>query len=154
MHKLRNSILALGLVLLLVGGFLWWQAANPPLTAEQQIKTSLDDAQAALQKRSTAGVLRHLAPGFSWNNSSRDEFASLLKGGLFQARDIQIQRYDEQIIVNGDEATSRGTFRATYRATPKGELTRQRGTYQMRWKMLDEGWKITAIEGADPAVAE
>jgi ketosteroid isomerase-like protein len=147
-------VFALGTVLLLIGGFLWWQAANPPLTAEQQITASLDDAADALQKRSAAGVLRHLAPDFTWNNTSRDEFSSLLKGSLFQARDVQIRRSNEKVVVNGDEATSTGSFRATYRTTPNGDITTQNGTYTTRWKMLDSGWKMVAIEGAAPAISE
>jgi ketosteroid isomerase-like protein len=133
---------------------MWWRAAHPPLTPEQQIAANLDDAQRALQNRSAGGVLRHLAPDFSWNNTSRQEFSSMTKGSLFQWRDIQVQRSDEQISVSGNEATSTGSFRMSYRAAPNTPPQNMSGTYTLRWRLIDGEWKVVKADGAQPSVAE
>jgi hypothetical protein len=49
MRRLRLGVLVLGVILLLIGGVIWWRATHPPLSAEQQIAANLDDAQRALQ---------------------------------------------------------------------------------------------------------
>src|SRR4028119_1994047 len=131
MQRLRSGFIVLGSLLLLVSGVVWWRITHPPLTPQQQIAANLDDAQRALQNRSAAGVLRHLAPDFSWNNTSRQEVSSLTKGSMFQWRDVQMQRTDEQISVAGNTASSTGSFRVSYRPAPKAPLQTATGTYML-----------------------
>jgi ketosteroid isomerase-like protein len=154
MQRLQLGVMVLGVLLLLIGGISWWRAAHPPLTAEQQIAANLDDAQRALQNRSAGGVLRYLAPDFSWNNTSRQEFSGMTKGSLFQWRDVQVQRTDEEITVTGNEATSSGTFRISFRSGRDAPLQTMNGTYILHWRLIDSEWKVVKAEGTNPPVAE
>ncbi len=154
MQRMRLGVFVLGFVLIVFGSIAWWRATHPPLTAEQQIAANLDDAQRALQNRSAGGVLRHLAPDFSWNNTSRQEVSSMMKGSLFQWRDVQVQRTGEQIAVNGNTATSSGSFRLLYRPGPNAPPQTANGTYTLHWRLIDGEWKITKAEGTNPAIAE
>jgi ketosteroid isomerase-like protein len=154
MRRLRLGVFVLGCILVLIGGVIWWRAKHPPLTAEQQIAANMDDAQRALQNRSAGGVLRHLAPDFSWNNTSRQEVSSMTKGSLFQWRDVQVERSNEQVDVSGTEATSTGSFRITYRSSPDAPPQTANGTYSLRWRLITGEWKIVKAEGANPSIAD
>jgi ketosteroid isomerase-like protein len=99
-------------------------------------------------------VLRHLAPDFSWNNISRQEVSSMTKGSLFQWRDVQVQRTGETISVTGNEATTSGSFRLSYRPGPNAPPQTTSGTYSLRWRLNDGEWKIVKAEGTSPPVAD
>lgn len=149
MQRMRRVIIGLGLVLLLGGSVVWWRAAHPPLSPEQQIAANLEAAADALQRRSTSGVMRYLAPDFSWNNSSRDELRQMMAGASMQWRDVQLQRLNEKITVNGDEAVSSGSYHLTYRTGPQATPETQRGNYTLRWKLRDGEWKIVTATGGE-----
>ena len=154
MRQLRLGVFVLGVLLLLVGGIVWWRAAHPPLTAEQQIVANLDDAQRALENRSAGGVLRHLAPDFSWDTTSRQEISTMTKGSIFQWRDVQVQRTDEEISVTGTEAVSSGNFRMSYRVRSGSPPQRLSGRYILRWRLIEGEWKVVKAEGAKPPIAD
>lgn len=154
MQRLRLGVFALGFVLLVIGGMAWWRATHPPLTAEQQIAANLDDAQRALQNRSASGVLRHLAPEFSWDNTSRQEVSSMTKGSMFQWRDVQVQRTDEEISVTGNEAVSTGNYRISYRIRSDMPPQSLSGRYTLHWRLINGEWKVVKAEGAKPPVAD
>ena len=154
MQKLRSAIIALGILFCVIGGYFWWRAANPPLTSEQQIAANLNAAESALKQRSAGGILRHFAPEFSASGTSRDEFSSLLKGTLFQWRDVKMRRSNELITINGNEATSSGSYRISYRTSPNQPRQIQRGNYVLHWRRINDEWKVVKAEGAAPSVAE
>jgi ketosteroid isomerase-like protein len=149
MQRMRRAIIGLGLVLLVAGGIGIWRAMHPPLSPEQQIAVNLEAAADALQSRSTSGVMRYLAPEFKWNNSSRDELRQMVAVASFQWRDVQLERTNEKITVNGDEAVSSGTYHLAYRAGPQAALETQSGNYTLRWKLHDGEWKIAAATGGE-----
>ncbi len=149
MQRIRRGIIGLGLLLLLAGGAAWWRAAHPPLSPEQQIAAALDDASQALEARSPRRVLAYLTPEFKWNNTSREELSNLLRGTAFQWRDVRLQRFNERIEVNGDSATSSGSYSLTYRNGPQAAPETQNGNYILRWQLRDGEWKIVAATGGD-----
>ena len=146
MRNLRKLILGLGLLLFVVGGISLWRAMHPPLTTEQQIVANMDDAARALENRLPRGILRHLAPEFSADGTSRKEFDSILKGMLFQWREVQVQRFNERVEVNGDSAVSSGTYRLSYRSAPDAPIESQSGSYSLQWRLLDGEWKVVAAK--------
>ncbi len=146
---MRRLIIGLGLVLLLVGGLGYWRASHPLLSPEQQIAANLDDVSSALQNRAANRVLRHLAPEFSWNNTPRKEIGDLLRGSMLGWRDVQLQRSGERIEINGDAATSSGSFRLSFRSSQGGDAQTQSGTYNLQWRKIDGEWKITAAKGGE-----
>ena len=148
----RFGLFAVGLMLLLAGVVSWWRASHPPLTASQQITANLDEATQALQNRSTAGILRHIAPGFSWNNNSKKELGDLLRGAMFQWRDVQLQRSGEVTVVNGTQATTTGSYMLRYRAGPKAPRETSSGNYKLQWQMQDGNWKIVKADGGEAAM--
>ena len=154
MQRMRRAIIGLGLVLLVAGGIGIWRAMHPPLSPEQQIGVNLEAAADALQRRSTSGVMRYVAPEFKWNNSSRDELRQLMAGASFQWRDVQLERTDEKITVSGDEAVSSGSYHLTYRTGPQAAPEAHNGTYTLRWKLRDGEWKIVAATGGESVGSE
>ncbi|HEX8834773.1 MAG TPA: nuclear transport factor 2 family protein [Abditibacteriaceae bacterium] len=149
MKNLRTYLIVAGVLLLIFGGWQAWRAANPKLTDEQQVRLHLDGAASALQDRSTARFVNYLAPNFTWNDSSRAEFNQLLAGAMWQTRDVQLQRSDEKIEVRGDQATTTGRFRVSYRSAAQAPPDTRRGTYSLKWKRIDGDWKIISATGGE-----
>lgn len=141
MQQLRKLFLTGGAAFLLAGIVFWWQNQTPQ-TPQQQIIAALDDAETAIERRSVSGVMQHLARDFKWNSSSRSEVADLLRGTFFQARDVQITRSGESINVNGETATSTGTYRATYKTSPQGPPETSEGRFTLYWRLEDGQWKM------------
>ena len=146
---MRRFVIGLGFVLLVFGGFSYWRATHPILSPEQQIILQLDDVSSALQNRSANRVLGHLSSDFKWNNSGRKEIGDLLRGSMLGFRDVQLQRSGETIHVNGDSATSSGSFRLNYRTSQGGEAQAHEGDYTLQWRKIDGNWKITAVKGGE-----
>lgn len=146
---MRRFIMLLGLVLLIGGGLSYWRATHPVLSPQQQIAANLDDVASALQSRAANRVLSHLAPEFSWNNSSRKEIGDILRGSLLGFRDVQLQRSGETVQVQGDTATSSGSFRLSYRSSQGGQPQTQSGEYSLQWRKIDGEWKITSAKGGE-----
>jgi hypothetical protein len=149
MHKIRFVVLALGLVLLIAGGFGVWRAMHPPLTAEEQIIANIDDAAASIEQRSTSRLARYLAPEFSWNGTPRADVIRMLAGTFYQYRDVQLQRTIDRVQVDGDTATTNGTYRISFRAAPQAAPESQSGTFTLRWRLRDGNWQIVSAQGTE-----
>ena len=149
MHKIRYVVLALGLVLLIVGGIGVWRAMHPPLTAEEQIIANIDDAAVSIEQRSTSRLARYLAPEFSWNGTPRADALRLLAGTFYQFRDVQLQRTIERVQVNGDTATTSGTYHISFRSAPQAAPESQSGAFTLKWRLRDGKWLIVSAQGGE-----
>lgn len=149
MQAFRKYFIAVGVLLILAGGFSAWRASNPPQSEEQILLSTLDDAASAIQDRSVARVSKFLAPSFSWNGTSRSELKQVMTGAFWQWRDVQLQLTNQQVTVNGDEATTSGRFILNYRPAQDAAPESNSGNFTLQWRKADGQWQVVSATGAD-----
>ncbi|HVF11077.1 MAG TPA: hypothetical protein VNA16_09760 [Abditibacteriaceae bacterium] len=145
--RLRRVLLATGGLLLLFGGIALWRVTHPHLTDEEQIAANLSDLTRAAAKRNARGITQYLGSGFDWQGKQRQEVQRWLAGGFIQSRDLQLSLPSVSTQVNGERATTSGTYDLSFRQTPEAPVERHFGDFKLHWQRQDGQWKIVKAEG-------
>ena len=149
--EMKRILIVSGVLLLLLSGFFFWRALNPPLTDEQQIAANLDAIAAAADARDAVTIADFMAPTFSFNGNSgmaRKEFQRQLYSGMLQYRVIDLQINGVQVQVNGESAQSDGRFLLNTKSEFDSPSEANSGNFKLKWQKIDGEWKITEVEGA------
>jgi hypothetical protein len=149
MNMLRRASVSVGLFLILLAAYGAWRSANLVQSDTEQIRSVLDAAASGLKDRAASRITGNLTPDFKWGETSRSEFNQILSGALWQARDIDLVRTNEQIEVRGDTATSTGKYRASYRPAPEAGVETNSGNYSVTLRKIDGDWKIQSLRGGE-----
>ena len=147
----RKIVLAFGVLLLLVGGVVWWRATHPPLTDAQQIVANLEDLRTSAENGSVDGIMNHLSEDFTWDGRKRSEVRSLLVFGLYEGlrkKDIRVTVTNVQPTVKGATATVTGHVSVAERSSRGFVPDPIPGTFTTEWEKRDGEWKITRAQGA------
>lgn len=147
----RKIVMVIGLVLLVAGGYLWWKAAHPALTDEQQIVVNLESLRTSAESGSVDGVMNHLAEEFKWNGHSRSEVRSQLFGAFYQGfrkRDFRLSFTAVQAEVSGETAKLTGHYKVDTRAD-RTFIATQDGDFTTTWVKKDGRWKIATVSGGE-----
>jgi hypothetical protein len=147
----RKLLIAIGVVLLIFGGWSAWRAAHPPLTDEQQIAANIEVLRLAVQSRKSRNITNLLADDFTWNGQNKRELNSELTGAFLQWRDITANVTGLQISLNGDKATSKGKFSLAFRPSQRGRPEAYLVDFQLTWQKRDGQWLIIKAEGGENA---
>ena len=146
----RKTILALGILLLLFGGLIWWRAAHPPLTDEEQIAANLEGLRTSAESGSVNGVMGYLSDDFTWDGRKRSEISSLLYGAFYEGlrkRDFRLTFTNVRPVVHGATATVTGHYKVDVRTYRGGVDTASSGEFSTEWEKRDGKWKITRTQG-------
>lgn len=147
----RKLILSFGVLLLLVGGVIWWRAAHPPLTDEEQIAANLEGLRTSAESGSVNGVMGYLSDDFTWDGRKRSEISSLLYGAFYEGlrkRDFSLVFTNVHPAVQGATATLNGHYKLNLR-NYRGAVDSGDGEFSTSWEKRDGQWKITRASGGE-----
>jgi len=148
----RKIVVALGVLMLLIGGVLWWRATHPPLTDEQQIQANLDGLKNAAEACSADRVMNYTSEDFNWNGQKRSEVRSAITGaclsGGFHKPDFSLTFTNVHITVKGATATAAGHYQLYIRSF-RGSPEPHDGEFSTEWEKRDGEWKITRASGGE-----
>lgn len=148
----RKIILSLGVLLLLIGGLVWWRATHPALTDEEQIAANLEGLRTSAESGSVGGVMNYLAEDFTWGGRKRSEVSGLLYGAFYEGlrkRDFRLTFTNVRPVVQGATATATGHFKVDVRTFRGAVDTPASGEFSTTWEKRDGQWKITRASGGE-----
>lgn len=148
MLRSRPAVLALG-VLLLIAGVWIWRATHPARTDEQQIAVLMEGARSAIATRNTNRLVSYLADDFNWNGQNKREVESTLRGAFFQTRDLEPRISDLKIAVQGQTASATGNYSLRYRMQNTKTMETQVGRFQIALQKREGQWKIVRVQSAE-----
>lgn len=146
--SMKRGIAGAALVVLLLAGY-WWWSRPARLTPEDQLRGEVEILRRAVENRQTGNIMNRLHRRFTWSGSNRQEFQSYLIGAFFEWRNIDLQLSPLKIQVQGDSATTGGTYILQYRPRPDEPLTTRTGRFLLHWQQADGKWQVVKAEGAE-----
>jgi hypothetical protein len=146
---MRRVLLITGALLILLGAIGLWRLTHPHRTDDEQIALTLSDITREAAKRNARGIVQYLGSGFDWQGQKRKDVQRWLAGGFIQSRDVQLKLPSVSTRVNGDQATTTGTFDLSFRQEPTAPVERRSGDFTLHWQRQDGQWKIVKAEGGE-----
>jgi ketosteroid isomerase-like protein len=147
---MRKISVVFVILLVILGGIFTWRKLHPPLNDQQQIAAALDGICAAASARSPRGVANYLAKDFKIAGMGKSEFQNSLAGGILQYRVIELRVPNTKIVVNGEAATSEGSFNLSLKPEFNSAPEVRTGRFKLQWRKTDEGWLISKADGDLP----
>lgn len=146
---MRKLFIWAGIILILVGAFLAWKKAHPPLTDEQQISANLEDLRQNANLRRTRGITQHLSSDFKLGSLGKKEVNNQLVGAFLQWGKIELDISGVKTQIKGDEAISNGHFSLQASRDEAGTPETYAGDFKTWWRKEDGVWKIYRAEGTN-----
>jgi ketosteroid isomerase-like protein len=147
--NLRKVLLLVGTMLLIVGGYLWWRGANPPLNDEQQIVARLQEVKQAVDQKNARGITSILTDDFRAGSLNKREIQSHLAGFFYSSEGAQVQFSNVSIEINSGKANVRGQYRFSSRNSRYMPPENRIGRFSSYWIKQEDEWKIASVEGVD-----
>lgn len=144
---MKKPFLIAGIVIVLLALFGIWRWTHPTLTDEEQIQANIAGIELGASHRAAGEVAWYLSEKFNYNGTKRSEFRKQLTLGMLQYRIIDLSSSGVQIKVNGDSATSSGTYQLSLKSEPDSSPEIHRGEFKLSWVREEGTWKLRTAEG-------
>ena len=136
------------LPVLLLAAFFAWRHFNPPLGEREVILSEIEAMRRAAQNQNPNGILSRLDKGFRLKGVSKSELRSQLTFFFFQNTDIQLDLGGVDANVEGQSATSSGSYTLRWKGA-QGASEEARGNFSARWRKVEGAWKIVEVSGVE-----
>jgi hypothetical protein len=141
--------LTLGSMLLLLGGFFAWRAANPPLNDQQILVQNMNRLAQAASAKNSRGITTFMTEDFRWQGSSKREIQSQLAGFFYTVDKVEARIWNVKVEVKGETANVDGQFYVSYQTSAHIPAETRSGPFRSRWIKQNDEWKILSVEGAE-----
>lgn len=117
------------------------------MTDEQQIQAAIGDIAVQASHKSAGGVTYYLSKSFQYDSFKRGDIKKDLGGGMFRYAVINLRTSNVQIQVNGDSATTTGTYQLGLKLEFNSPEETTSSPFKLGWKREDGAWKISNADG-------
>ena len=131
-------------------------AAQQPSNGRESVAAALQAYVQAVRNSDAAGIRGwwaddgvYMAPG-SKTAAGRAALDSVVNGLIAAMRVTEITEHNDEIVVDGNIALTRGTYSETLQPRAGGAATTVRGRYLFVWRRQAGGWKIARGMTTDP----
>lgn len=138
----RKLIVALGLVLLVGGGFFWWRVTHPPLSDAEQIAANLEDIRTSLENNNIERALGYMAEDAKFQGQSRAQIRSQFNIGSFLTKaNARVNLLNVRTDIKGASASTKGHYKVDVQQRFGPEAND--GDFSLEWEKRDGNWVIT-----------
>jgi ketosteroid isomerase-like protein len=120
---------------------------SPPPGDREVIMAEVEAIRKAVENQNPKGILSRLEEGFKFQGASKSELRSHLVAFFFQNSDVRLDLAGVDATVEGDSATSSGSYSARWKSGPTAPDEVRTGRFIAKWRKIEGQWKIVEATG-------